>query len=132
MGAGRHEIRRAPSWRDWLGSIRVEEVEDCNLFLVSKVVSAAPGVLDAESKTVQQRAWNFYVGLLLASTFSPAHRPVLLTGSRRDGEIDIRQQQDLDCSVPGVVRPYPSIVPDDIRRAAHLGENLETLAEALI
>jgi hypothetical protein len=121
-----------PSWRDWLGSIRVEEVEDCNLFLLSKVVSAAPGVLDAESKTVQQRAWSFYVGLLLASTFSPAHRPVLLTGSRRDGEIDIRQQQDLDSPIPGVVRPYPSVVPDDVRRAAHLGENLETLATAPI
>ena len=108
----------------------MEEVEDCNLFLLSKLASATPGVLDAESQAVQQRAWNFYVGLLLASKFAPAHRPVLLTGSRRDGEIDIRQQQDFDSPIPGVIRPYPSVVPDDIRTAARLGENLETLATA--
>jgi hypothetical protein len=118
------------SWREWLGSVRVEEVEDCNLFLLSKIASATPGVLDAESKAVQHRAWGFYVGLLLASTFSPAHRPVLLTGSRRDGEIDIREQQDFDSPIPSLIRPYPSVVPDDIRTAARLGESLETLAAA--
>ena len=117
-----------PSWREWLGSVRVEEVEDCNLFLLSKLASVAPDVLDAENKTVQQRAWTFYVGLLLASTFAPAHRPVLLTGSRRDGEIGIRQQQDLDSPISSVFRPYPSVLTDDIRLAARLGENLETLA----
>ena len=82
------------NWREWLGSIRAGEVEDCNLFLFSKLASSTPGVLDAENQKLQQRAWGFYVGLLLASTFAPAHRPVLLTGSRRDGEIDLRQQQD--------------------------------------
>jgi hypothetical protein len=117
-------------WRDWLGSIRSKDVERCDLFLLSKHASSAPDVLDAESQTVQQRAWNFYVGLLLASTFSPAQRPVLLTGSRRNGEIDIRQQQDLDSSVPGVITPYQPVVPNDIRQAAILGENLEVLAKA--
>jgi hypothetical protein len=121
-----------PSWREWLGSIRVEEVEDCNLFLLSKLPSETPGVLDAESNAVQQRAWTFYVGLLLASTFAPAHRPVLLTGSRKGGEIDIRRQQDFDSPIPGVIRPYPSVVPDNIRTASHLGENLEILAMAPI
>ena len=70
-------------WREWLGSIRVGEVEDCNLFLLSKLASSAPDVLDAENQRLQQRVWNFYVGLLLASPFAPAHRPVMLTGSRR-------------------------------------------------
>ena len=115
-------------WREWLGSIRANEVEDCNLFLLSKLASSAPGVLDAENQTLHQRAWDFYVGLLLASTFAPAHRPVLLTGSRRDGEIDIRQQMDFDAPVPCLFRPYPPVVPDDIRLAARLGENLEALA----
>ena len=117
-----------PSWREWLGSVRVEEVEDCNLFLLSKIASMAPGVLDAESKSVQLRAWNFYVGLLLASAFSPQHRSVLLTGSRSDGEINIRQQQDLESPVPGIIRPYPAVVHGDLLKAARLGENLETMA----
>jgi hypothetical protein len=69
-----------PLWREWLGSIRAGEVEDCNLFLLSKLPSLTPHVHDAENHTLRQRVWNFYVGLLLASTFSPAHKPVMLTG----------------------------------------------------
>jgi hypothetical protein len=120
------------NWREWLGSIRAGEVEDCNLFLFSKMASSTPDVLDAENQKLQQRAWGFYVGLMLASTFAPAHRPVLLTGSRRGGEIDLRQQQDLDSPIPCLFRPYPPVVPDEVRMAAQLGENLEALATAPI
>jgi hypothetical protein len=119
-------------WKEWLGSVRAEEVEACNLFLLSKGISSVPEILDAENKKLQQNAWTFYVGLLLSSTFAPVHRPVLLTGSRRGGEIDIRQQQDLDSPIPSVIRPYPPVVPADVRHAAHLGENLEALAVAPI
>jgi hypothetical protein len=76
-------------WHEWLGSIRAREVEECNLFLISKLASLAPDVLDAENQELQQRVSKFYIGLLLASTFAPAHRPVMLTGSRRDGEIGV-------------------------------------------
>jgi hypothetical protein len=120
------------NWREWLGSVRAREVEDCNLFLLSKLASSTPGVLDAENQTLQQRVWNFYVGLLLASTFAPAHRPVLLSGSRRGEEIDLRQQQDFDQPIPCLFRPYPPVVLDHIRLAARLGENLEALATAPI
>ena len=34
-----------PLWREWLGSIRAEEVEACNLFLLSKLASLTPDVL---------------------------------------------------------------------------------------
>ena len=121
-----------PNWREWLRTIRTDEVEDCNLFLLSKLASSAPDVLDAENQKLQQRVWNFYVGLLLARSFAPAYRPVMLTGSRRDGEIDLRQQQDFDTPVPCLFRPYPSVMPDDIRLAARLGTNLETIAATQI
>jgi hypothetical protein len=120
------------NWREWLGSIRAGEVEDCNLFLLSKLASVTPGVLDAENQKLQQRVWNFYAGLLLASPFAPAHKPVMLTGSRRGGEIDLRQQQDFEPPIPCVFRPYPPVVPNEIRLAARLGENLETIATASI
>jgi len=119
-----------PSWRDWLGSIRAGEVERCNLFLFSKQPSSTPEILDAENTKLKQHAWNFYVGLLLASTFAPAHRPVMLTGVRRDGEIDIRQQHDLDAPIPCIFRPYPPVVPSHIQAAAQLGEQLDALATA--
>ena len=117
-----------PHWKEWLGSIRAEEVEECNLFLLSKLASLTPDVLNAENQKLQQRVLNFYLGLLLASTFAPAHRPVMLTGSRRDGEIDVRQSQDFDSPVPCLFRRYPPVVPEDIRLAAQLGEKLDALA----
>jgi hypothetical protein len=75
-------------------------------------------------------AWNFYVGLLLSSTFAPAHRPVLLSGARRSGQIDVRQQQDFDVPYPRVFHPYPAVVANDVRLAADLGKSLDALATA--
>ncbi len=105
------------NWHEWLGSIRAGEVEDCNIFLISKMASTAPDMLDAENQKLQQRVLNFYAGLLLASHFAPAHRPVMLTGLCRDGEIGVCQQQDFEYPIPCLFRPYPPVVPDDIRLA---------------
>jgi hypothetical protein len=109
-----------PHWREWLGSIRADEVQNSNLFLLSKLHSLTPDILDGENQKLKQRVWHFYVGLLLASTVAPAHKPVMLTGSRRDGEVEIRQQQDLDCSIPSLVGGCPSVLAKDIRLAAPL------------
>jgi hypothetical protein len=118
------------NWQEWLGSIRSREVEDCNLFLLSKQSSSTPDILDAENQKLEQLVWNFYVGLLLASTFAPAHKPVMLTGSRRAGEIDVRQQKDLDSPIPCLFRPHPPVLARDIQLAAELGENLDGLSTA--
>lgn len=119
-----------PSWREWLGSIRADEVVDCNLFLLNKQLSDTPDIYDAENKRLEQLAWNFYIGLLLSSSFAPAHRPVLLSGVRLGGHIDIRQQQDFDVPYPRVFHPYPAVVANDVRLAADLGESLDALAMA--
>src|SRR5260370_29170301 len=87
-------------WREWLGTIRADEVEGSNLFLLSKLMSSTPGVLDGENQKLQKNVWDFYVGLLLASTIAPAHKPAMLTGARWDGEEDIRRQQDFQPPIP--------------------------------
>jgi hypothetical protein len=117
------------TWREWLGTIRAGQVEGCDLFLLSKHISKTPDVLDGENENLKQQVWNFYTGLLLASTFAPAHDPVLLTGLRRGGEVDIRQQQDIDAPILKVFCPYPPVVAD-VRLAAQLGEKLGALAVA--
>lgn len=116
-----------PHWKEWLGTIRAGEVEHCNLFLLSKLRSATPDVLDGENQTLQRRAWNFYLGLLLAIRFAPAYRPVLLTGSKHDGEIGMRQQQDLEIPIPCVFGGYPAVTTAHVTRAVRLAENLEAL-----
>ena len=65
-----------PHWRAWLGTIRTQEVEGSNLFLLSKVPSQTPDILDGENVELKRRAGHFYSGLLLASPFAPAHSPV--------------------------------------------------------
>lgn len=114
-------------WREWLGSIRADEVAGSNLLLVSKLVSVTPGVLDSENQALQRRVHNFYVGLLLSAMFSPSHKPVMLTGARQDGAIDIRQQSNLDLPAPQVFRRYPALGAEDILRAAQLGQRLDAM-----
>lgn len=116
-----------PEWREWLGSIRTDEVAGSNLFLVSKLASVTPDILDGENQSLQQHVWHFYVGLLLSVMFSPSHKPVMLTGARRDGVIDIRQQRDLELPAPQVFRPYPPVVADDILLAAQVGQKLNAM-----
>ena len=114
-------------WREWLGSIRANEVAGSNLFLVSKLASATPDILDGENQSLQKRVRHFYVGLLLSVMFSPSHKPVMLTGARRDGVIDVRQQTDLELPASQVFRPYPPVVADDILLAAQLGQKLDAM-----
>jgi hypothetical protein len=123
------EFRVPAHWREWIGSIRVNQVERCNLFLLSKLASAKPEILDSENKQLKERVHKCYLGLLLASRLAPRHRPVILTESRRDGDIGVRQHQDLECPVPRIFGPYPAVGHNTVKRAAHLGENLGLLAK---
>jgi hypothetical protein len=43
-------------WREWLGTIRTEEVEQSNLFLLSKMLSQVPEVVDAETTELKRHA----------------------------------------------------------------------------
>ena len=114
-------------WREWIGSIRADQIENCNLALLCKMPSQTPDILDDENQLLQRLAWGFYVGLLLSSTFTPSHEPIILTGARRDGEIDVRQESTLDIPSLNVFRHYPPIFPQEIEQAATLGRCHETL-----
>jgi len=53
-----------PHWKEWLGTIRSEEVEQSNLFLLSKIKSQQLCVLDGENQTLQHNVVLFYAGLI--------------------------------------------------------------------
>jgi hypothetical protein len=115
-------------WREWIGSIRAEEIERCNLALLCKMPSATPGVLDGENQLLQRRVWGFYIALLLSSTFTPSHRPIFLTGANQGGEVDVRQESALDIPALNIFRHYPPILPGEIDGAAALAGHYEQLA----
>ena len=41
-------------WREWLGTIRTKEVENSNLFLLTKMRSQAPEIVDAETAKLKR------------------------------------------------------------------------------
>jgi hypothetical protein len=117
-------------WREWLGTIRTEEVEDSNLFLISKMSSQAPEVLDAKTAELQRYAGHFYTGLLLASPFAPAHKPVMLAGYRQNGEINVRSQHDYEPAIPSTVRYYPPVTFSELQLAAKIATQIATIETA--
>jgi hypothetical protein len=119
-----------PHWREWLGTIRTQEVEGSDLFLLSKMRSQTPDILDGENIELKRRAGHFYSGLLLASPFAPAHSPVMLSGSLCDGEIGIRTQDNLEPAIPSIVRHYPPVTLADLQLAAKLAEQIAALEVA--
>lgn len=114
-------------WREWLGSIRAEEVEDCDLFILSKLKSRQPGILDGENQTLHRNVTNFFMGLQLTSTFATAHKPVVLTGAREGNEIGVRQTQDLEAPAPSIFRPYPEVTQAELRQAALIAAAVENV-----
>jgi hypothetical protein len=114
-------------WREWLGTSRTEEVEDSNLFLLSKMRSHVPEIVDAETAELRWHAGHFYAGLLLASPFAPAHRPVILTGYRQNGEINVRSQDEYAPAIPSMVRHYPPVTFAELQLAATIASQIAAI-----
>jgi len=123
-----NDFKVSDEWREWLGSIRVEEVDACDLFIAAKLKSKTPDVLDGENIQLSRQVWGFYCGLLLSSTFSTSHKPVILSGSCRDGEVGLRQMQDLDVPIANDFHPYPEVTAANFRQAAEIAGRLERLS----
>lgn len=117
-------------WREWLGTIRTEEVEQSNLFLFSKTLSQVPEIVDAETAELKRHAGHFYAGLLLASPFAPAHKPVMLAGYRQHGEISVRSQDDYDPAIPSIVRHYPPVTFAELQLAAKIASQIAAIETA--
>ncbi|MBI5130024.1 MAG: hypothetical protein HZA66_11330 [Rhodopseudomonas palustris] len=114
-----------PHWREWLGTIRTEEIEECDIFVLSKLRSKQPEALDAENQILARNVRRFFVGLLLTSTFATTHAPVVITGSWEDNETGIREIYELDAPIPNDFRPHPEVRAFDLEEAARIAHQLE-------
>jgi len=115
-------------WREWLRTIRTDEVEGSNLFLLMR--SQAPEIVDAETAELKRHAGHFYAGLLLAIPFAPAHKPVMLIGYRQNGEINVRSQDDYEPAIPSAVRHYPPVTFAELQLAAKIATRIATIETA--
>jgi hypothetical protein len=116
-------------WSAWLGSMRVEEIEMCNLFIVATSDTSPAGVLDGENQRLERIVWNFYLGLLLTCAVRPTHKPVRLTGSYENNLIDVQQQGDEDAPIGSIITGYPALGSDEIATAASLATGLTQLTD---
>lgn len=90
-------------WRQWLGSIRIDRLDEANLFLFTHRPTAHPRVLDADTQAVIKSVERLYFSLLMAAPYIGHENDPLLSGARHDGGIDVRRviQYDAVLAPPG-------------------------------
>jgi len=89
-----HPFTLDKHWREWIGKIKAEEVDRCNLFLVATKHSTRPDVLDDENQTLSRRLNRLLHGLLLQGI--PDHVDgFVLTGAKVADETHIRQYGEM-------------------------------------
>ena len=84
-----------PHWRQWLGSVRSEQIAKAKLILLARAKSKAPAILDDENERLGALVGRLYQGLQLAGRIWVDGEVVRITGAKRDGMIDIRQVSTL-------------------------------------
>lgn len=116
-------------WREWLDSLRAEDVASCNLFLLAKSPSDRPEVLDGENQRLSAVVGDWFMGLMLETDFATSDALFIASGSRKDGEVDVREFGPIAPPMPSVVFSRSPISADQLRRAARFGESLKLARE---
>jgi hypothetical protein len=121
-------ISMGAHWKEWLGSIRIGEIRDCNLFILAKTKAVAPPPInpfayDKEYQALGKRIWQYYCGLMLADRFGVYRAPVLLSGIRADSEISVQQAQDLNAPIHA--DPRHQLDVSSVREGVSIGQSIE-------
>ncbi len=90
-------------WRDWLGTMRVEDIEASDLILVCRDKSKNPETLNGEDKVLTQKVGRWLTGLGLVCPLNTYEDPIQAGGCRLRNELDFRQVGTLS-------RPHDSII----------------------
>lgn len=116
------------SWATWLGSIRVEQLAQCNLVIQAELPSGTPDILDHESELVERMAHTGFMGLLLAKNFVAFTSPTLLVGGQWSGASSVRQVASLPKPVHDPADIAPDIDQDRLELAVRLGDRLARMS----
>ncbi|MEW6543386.1 MAG: hypothetical protein AB1411_07230 [Nitrospirota bacterium] len=83
-------------WKEWLGTIQAEALKSANFFLLTHAASKNPEVLDQENKDLIEKIHQLYFGFLIAGPYVGHDDGLLMTGTRQESEVDVRQIQHYD------------------------------------
>ncbi|MCF1473141.1 hypothetical protein FS763_14455 [Agrobacterium vitis] len=115
-------------WKEWLGSTRVEEVEECSVYLVVTMQAKQPDVIDDDNLKLKKLINHWYFGLLLTDKFVNISNPFIAIGVRQRGEIDVLEFQPFEAAGSGIVEHYPAVSGGHLERAINIAKTLESLA----
>lgn len=114
-------------WRAWLGTLRVEDVADCSLFLLAKATSGSLSVLNDENRRLSRLVGDWFTGLTLANKFETLGSIFIATGSRHRNQIDVRQFGPINPPRSSVVWSNQPISLDHLKRAAAIANGLSAI-----
>ena len=80
-----------PHWREWIGTVRADQLTKAQLILIAKSPSNAPDDLDGDNERPMNLISRFYQGVQLAVPIWVEGEVVRLTGANRGGHVDVRQ-----------------------------------------
>jgi hypothetical protein len=114
-------------WREWLGTIRVEDVAECSLFLLAKATSETPSILNDENQRLSRVVGDWFTGLTLTNKFATSSSIFMANGSRNNNQIDVRQFGPINPPLSSVVRSEQLISLDQLKRAAAIAKGLSKI-----
>lgn len=88
----------AEQWQQWIGNIRSKELVEAGFYIVAKLRSSTPDVLDGENQQLMKCVCMFLDSLLLVETPVCVTSPFLLTGTATANGFNVRQ-------LAGMARP---------------------------
>jgi hypothetical protein len=123
-------VMLTPLWREWLGTIRAQQIERCNVFFLVKIRSATPDILDQENLDLENQAWRAYLGLLLSKLFATAEEPLVISGARQGPEVGIRQLVNLPQPIHDALDMLHQLDASHVARAGQLAAALSAYSRA--
>jgi hypothetical protein len=109
-------------WREWLGSIQISRLEDCDLFVTVRSHSTAPEILDSENESLRDLSNRFYQGLLITIHNIRHGIGRFLTGANRDGQLDVRSTNEYPEVRHILFSPQSDIDQSALEMAAQIAE----------
>ncbi|EEF27717.1 conserved hypothetical protein [Ricinus communis] len=107
-------------WREWIGTVRADQIAKAQLVLLAKCPSTTTNILDGENQVLMESIGRFYQGLQLAVPIWVDGEVVRLTGANRGGAVDVRQVSTVTSPAPIHYGHADLVGIEALRRASDL------------
>lgn len=134
LGSGLWATRQLPldlpkHWKDWLGTLKTDRLNDSELCLVAVGPSQTPTILDAENEALGDRVHRLYFGVLIAVPNIGHLHAMRLTGARHDGQTDVREVMGYPDIRPIAGSPHAIVAATHLADASALARAIEQLGQ---